>query len=133
MWTVSLILALMAGIIFVIASSNDSYNTEEITVLVISSLLFLLRDACILHYFTLNPNGRLPLLAALFYLGVFYLLIPNIVFATGLKIEYVGYIFYPTFFTGGDLQMLLPVVGELFLAAWILKMRYQKVNAMIEQ
>jgi uncharacterized membrane protein len=133
MWTVSLVLAIAAGIIFVIASPNGSYNTEEITVLVISSLLFLLRDTCILHYFTLNPNGRLPLLAALFYLGVFYLLIPNLVFATGLKIEYVGYIFYPTFFTSGDLQMLLPVVGELFLAAWILKRRYQRIKTQIEQ
>jgi hypothetical protein len=135
MWAVSFGLILPAGLFLVIASLEVIPFTQSMAVLVISSLLFLLRDACIFHYFTLNPNGRLPLLAALFYLGVFYLLIPNIIFAVGLKANEIGYIFYPTyhFLTDGTILMLLPVLIQVLIAGFLLKRRYRYINNLIDQ
>jgi hypothetical protein len=135
MWVVSIGLTLAAGFLLVIASLTVIPFTQSIIVFVISSILFLLRDTCIFHYFILNPNGRLPLLAALFYLGVFYLLVPNIIFAVGPKANEVGYLFYPTyhFLTNGNILMLLPVLIQVMIAGLLLKRRYCHINNLIDQ
>ena len=135
MWSVSLFLSVLVGLFSLVFSVLILDNPEKVIALIVSSVLFALRDACIFHYFTLSPNGRLPHLAALFYLGVLYLLLPNLFFAFGLKFEDAGGVFYPIiqFSAQSSLFKLLPIMLELFVAVVVLKRRYSIINNKIEK
>ncbi len=128
MWCSSYLLSILVGFSVLIASLGMVSNIQPVFLLVASTLLFLVRDAGVFHYFTLVPNGRLPLLAALFYLGLLYLLVPNLLFAAGVDFRYV---FYPS--STGSVLMLLPILIQVGLIAWLLKRRFHVVKKLIEQ
>ncbi len=124
MWAVSFLLAVVAG---VLALFDLTFGYP---MFVLSCLLFLVRDACLFHYFTLQPSGRLPTLAALFYLGILYLLVPNII--AGLGVQGLGFWFHPVSDANASLPALLPGIVQALVAVWLVRMRYQKINAAME-
>lgn len=127
-WIVSFILTVMVGILFLawVVPSNMLYSVS----LVFASLvLFVLRDAAILHYFKFAPNNNRAGLATVFYLAVLYLLLPALFAAA--KAKGFAHIFYPILNLKNDsvtVSQLLPIAVQLCLVGFLLYFRWRKLE-----
>jgi hypothetical protein len=127
-WMVSFVLTVIVGIMFVVTSigSGKAYNAF---IFIFSIILFMLRDAAILHYFKFSPNNKRAALATMFYLAILYILLPAIFLAAKYKNSI--YVFYPLVKDDASITMLLPVLVQLFLVGFLLRYRWKKINTAI--
>lgn len=118
LWVVSFSLALISGFLFMLLSFE-----KKVFLFVISSIFFLIRDAAIVHYFTFSPKYKRPVLTAILYLGILYILLPAI-FITGFE---EGSIFYPAIKSESVVSIFPSIVQAIFML-WLLRKRYTKLD-----
>ena len=127
-WIVSFILTVIVGVMLLVASvePGKAYNAF---IFIFSIILFMLRDAVILHYFKFSKSNKRAALATVFYLAVLYILLPSIFLAAKLKDSV--YAFYPRVKDDASITFLLPVLVQIFLVGFLLRYRWKKINTVI--
>jgi hypothetical protein len=131
LWMISMSLGSIAAII--VAGLTLVSGSDKTSWLVLSSILFVLRDSGIFHYFYLAPKGRLPHFAALFYLLLLYGLIPSLCHL--MWIREFAYAFFPNvdFPLEGDVINLISITLQLAVVSFLVKKRYQRLAKQTEQ
>jgi hypothetical protein len=124
-WIVSLALTIITGIVLCI--SFDNYDAlKQLIPLVVAILLFILRDACILHYFKFSLHNKRAILATIFYLAVLYILIPALLIAA--KSPGIAKLFYPVFAVKDGGLILLSISVQLAAISVLLYRRWYKLR-----
>lgn len=75
-WTISYALTLIAGILAVVMSANLTIKEFSMPTLIFTSILFMLRDILLLHYFFLGNNPKRAQSAAILYLALLWIIFP---------------------------------------------------------
>lgn len=90
--TVPLVLVLFAIVLMNATVDNPRFDAMHVTAFMLSFILFMIRDGCIIHAIHLGMKGRGASFAILFYYLVVYAMLP-LVFFTSLSIS-MGDVFY---------------------------------------
>lgn len=121
-WMVSLVITLLVGIAFCIASRKMAG-----TLFVISLFFFILRDACIIHFFKLSPkNKKRSGFSILLCFAVIYGLIPSL--AAALKLPYIAAFFFPVMEMESTVLSTLPAAINLLVASGFLHMKWKQLK-----
>lgn len=126
-WIVSFILTVIVGGLFLAyVPSKMGYG---LSIVLVSLMLFMLRDAAILHYFKFATTNNRAGLATVFYLAVLYLLLPALLMAA--KVKGFAHVFYPILSMKNDLvtvSQLFPILVQLLLVGFLLYFRCRKLE-----
>jgi len=123
-WMVSFVITIAAAVFFILF--QDTAKMGYSAIVLTSYILFILRDAAIVHYFKFSSNNRRATMATLFYYAILYMLLPAISFA--VKPYYFSYVFYPVMTHDANIAMLLPVMVQLLAVGYLLYGRWIKGN-----
>lgn len=127
MWVMSVALSALVAVLFVSYSLAGSKASVSI-VFTLGVFLFLLRDICILHYFTFVPGSKRAVAATAFYLAILYSLLPSIFMAAN-QFGTLS-LFYPAI--SGKAVDLLPQIAEAAVACLVLRARYRHISRQVD-
>lgn len=126
-WVVSFVITfIVGGVICISELVQNGVGVEHVIVSVITLLLFVLRDACILHYFKFAVNNQRASLATLFYLSMLYILVPALFMAAESK--FLAKMFFPAFHQDNSYIDIIPAIIHVGLAGGLLYWRWNKVD-----
>lgn len=130
-WIVSLVLTLIVAVMTVVSFFPVQYpqGAYGSFILVVSIVLFILRDATILHYFKFSSNNKRASLATIFYLAMLYILLPSFFLAAKLR-DFV-YAFYPIMREDASAVSLLPILVQVVIVGLLVHSRWEKANKTI--
>lgn len=127
LWPTSLLLAFIFALITAIFSPDANQGLPFWThVEPFTLVLMVLRDACILLFFTFSRNAKRALGATVLYLLVIDLLLPFLMYAAGLDI--VAYFFLPLDYKNASWVGLLVIISHTIIAMGLVKWRLGKLR-----
>ncbi len=75
-WTISYALTIVAGVLAVVMSSHLTLKEFSMPILILTGVLFILRDILLVHYFFLGNNPKRAQSAAILYLALLWIIFP---------------------------------------------------------
>ena len=132
-WAPGLLAGLLLGVVLIASWSlspdarevlGGFLGMESLGAFTIALFLFLLRDAGVVYFLTLDGRSKRGLLASLVYLAALYVLLPLILFALDLDAALPVLIPYPT---GDPLVIVLPVLMQTAAVASLLVLRWRRI------
>ncbi len=86
-WPISFVLTVISGVVVIFGQQQYSHLMDAFSpsIFIITSILFLVRDIGLIHYFSFGKNPRKSMSAAVLYLFILYMLIPLLLSASQLN------------------------------------------------
>lgn len=127
LWPTTLVLTFIFALIATLSPSGTNHELPLWThVAPFTLALMVLRDACILLFFTFSRNAKRALGATVLYLAVIDLLLPFLMYAAELDI--VAYFFLPMDYKHASWVGLLVISGHTIIAMGLVKWRLGKLR-----
>lgn len=125
-WSISYILTLVAGFIVIYhqPTIHDGATSFSPSIFIMTSMLFLLRDLLLIHFFNFGKNPRKANGSAVLYLFMLYLLFPMLMQA--LHLNHL----YPTLLPSWGQNTLLALFSlaiQLGLLGWLCLKRWELI------
>lgn len=132
LWSISFVLMIVAGILSIFQLwilSSEMTQTFSPTILLVTSMLFTVRDVLLIHYFNFSANIQRVLGASVIYLFLLYALIPTLLSA--LHLNHLVVMFVPSWGQHTLLALVsifvqIAIVGYFCLKHWHLSWAGQK-------
>ncbi len=136
-WPISFVLTVVSGIVVIFGQQQFSHLMESFSpsIFVITSILFLLRDIGLIHYFSFGKNPKKAMSAAVLYLFILYMLIPLLLSASTLNSLLP--IFIPSYGQNTALALISVILqiglfSFLILKRWKLNVQASSANAVLK-
>lgn len=120
-WPISYALTIIAGILAVVMSTQLTLKDFSMSILILTSVLFMLRDILLVHYFFLGNNPKRAQSAAILYLALLWIMFPmllGLLHAEGLYPALLPSWGQNTALALGSLLVQIGLLGFLCRSRW---------------